>query len=195
MDAVRASEMEVTDDEDNRSRADSLDPWSRSNCLRHMVPDSHPGSVPMSWVAVCTVLVSSLVLTDGSRSVRMQTCKDLVKEAKVQSVAPEEILGIAWHESRFRPDAVSRQGAIGPLQILPKYFCPNADPKGCDTIKEGVKAWKRYRSKYQEEGVSKALCHYNGGRLCGKRAAQYAVKVISKMEEILRLKENNGDSH
>ena len=43
--------------------------------------------------------------------------------------------------------------------------------------------------------MSKALCHYNGGRLCGKRAAQYAVKVISKMEEILRLKENNGDSH
>lgn len=43
----------------------------------------------------------------------------LAEAAAEFDVATELVLALAWHESRWRPDAVSPAGAVGVLQVMP----------------------------------------------------------------------------
>lgn len=43
----------------------------------------------------------------------------LVDAARAADVEPPLVLALAWHESRWRPDAVSVAGAMGVMQVMP----------------------------------------------------------------------------
>ena len=75
------------------------------------------------------------------------------------------ILATAYNESRFRRDARGAQGEIGPVQIKPKWWCPNGDATRCDPLHYGIRALaKLYLSKrYGNRDWHMALGMYNGG--------------------------------
>ena len=107
---------------------------------------------------------------------RMESCMRVLDEAEKASVSPILAASVAWHESKFNKDAVSKAGARGALQVLPKYWCPDGKLKGCDLTKEGIRALKVYLDKYTVE--KEALCHYNSGNKCNKKSRYYAKRVI-----------------
>ena len=107
---------------------------------------------------------------------RISVCVSVMEEADRQGVPPNLSAAVAWHESKFNADAVSKAGAVGPLQILPRYWCPLKKLKDCDLVVEGVSALKVYIEKY--DNYKKALCHYNSGNKCSNRSKTYARRVL-----------------
>lgn len=106
----------------------------------------------------CTLLFHLFIsITGGYASdedVRVMTCEAVYEEAELQGLDPIIAVSVAWMESRWVPDAHNRKsGAIGPLQMLPKYWCPDRHGewhvngehvKTCNTVRWGVNALRYY---------------------------------------------------
>ena len=142
-------------------------------------------------VTYCAVLLSRLAPEKTTRSyvrvtskkyeARMSTCLAIAGEAEYHEVDVIFSLAIAWEESKFKEVIESHAGAVGPLQVLPKYWCPNGKRKGCDLVEAGILAMKKLLAKYPE---AEAACHYNGGNICGRGAKAYAKRVLITKERL-----------
>lgn len=107
---------------------------------------------------LCKILFPLFISITGgvtiSDTTRIDTCQAVSDEATAQGVDPRLAVAIAWAESRWFPDVINkRSGARGPMQILPRYWCPSADGvwriheygvRECDFIEGGVRALKYY---------------------------------------------------
>ena len=92
------------------------------------------------------------------------------------------LLAIAKKESRYTPSAVSPHGAVGIMQVMPKYHrdkLKNSDPKGIYT---NMIVGARIYEKCTELSVSKiqALQCYNGS----KKTNTYANGVLAFEREL-----------
>ena len=130
----------------------------------------------MIFLYACALLLTQETISQKLLNERVLVCVDLAAKAIDESLDPSLMISIAWVESRFDPKAISRAGAIGVLQILPRYFCPNRSRRGCDTIKAGFKAWRAWRQRSPSDVV--ALCRYNAGNRCTRQGKRYARTVI-----------------
>ena len=96
----------------------------------------------------------------GSRA--MKICVKVAQRAVEAKIDPLEIISISFNETRHR-DLVSKAGARGPLQALPRYWSRQGDR---DHIDAGIRAWTYYRAR--SEDIRTAAGKYNGG---GQRSA------------------------
>ena len=87
-------------------------------------------------------------------------------------------IALAYTESRFNPEARSARGAVGPLQVLPRYHCPSRSSEDCDLLAAGLSALRRYRTKYGD--WASALCHWNSGNECYRRSRLFARIVLGR---------------
>jgi len=113
---------------------------------------------------------------------RVEVCLEIAETADEMGVDPSLAVAVGWVESKFYGKAKSKIGALGPLQVLPQYHCPNKTAKGCELIRAGVGALNKYVRKYKNtkkvhNGVKDALCHYSSGNKCTKQGRRYAAKV------------------
>lgn len=93
------------------------------------------------------------------------TCLMVAKEAEEWGEEEAVLVALAWAESRFTWDRVSRKGAVGPLQILPKWStCLRETGGGCSLITAGVEAFVERKRQVQDDML--AVCHYNSGNVC-----------------------------
>ena len=111
---------------------------------------------------------------------RFNTCLDVAQLADNMGLDPMLAVSTALTESRFNKRVVSSAGAVGPLQILPKYFCAKGYEDDCDFLHAGIAALMRFLLKYGNE--HDALCHYNAGNKCGKQAHRYARRIIKRRD-------------
>ena len=116
---------------------------------------------------------------------RMATCERVVEVAKIWELDPVLLVSIAWHESRMNNAAVSRSGAVGALQILPKWWCGS---QACDYIYNGGRAFKRWlkRARSKRKKLFWALAYYNGGNRPKTRSFRYAKRVLSTARRLER---------
>jgi len=105
---------------------------------------------------------------------RQPTCELVVEAALEFKIDPALLVAVAWHESRMNNSAVSRAGARGALQILPRWWCGS---QRCDLIYNGARAFHRWR-KRAKGNTLQALAMYNGGNKPGARSRRYAVAVM-----------------
>jgi hypothetical protein len=113
----------------------------------------------------------------GPAPVARATCEHVAASAVAWGVPPELAVALAWHESRLSPGAVSRAGAVGPLQVMPRLGRRAVEPAGA-----GVEELARLLGRHR---VGRALCHYNAGLVCSPRALRWARAVV-RMAERLR---------
>ena len=118
---------------------------------------------------------------------RMDTCLNIASLAKEWMVEETFAISIAWVESKFSEKVVSSAGAVGPMQVLPKYWCPNGKQKGCDLTIAGIRALDRLVSKY--DTLAAAACHYNSGLKCNKHSRRYATRVLVIKQRLDTLRE------
>ena len=116
---------------------------------------------------------------------RMATCERVVEVAEIWELDPVLLVSIAWHESRMNNAAVSHAGAVGALQILPKWWC---GPQACDHIYVGGRAFKRWlkRARKKKKKLYWALAMYNGGNRPGSRSFRYAERVLNTAKRLKR---------
>ena len=76
----------------------------------------------------------------GSYEMRFGTCVAIVEEAEGMNVPPALAVSVAMSESKLNPEAVSSAGALGPLQVIPRYNKPPKNWKDEDPflIRHGV---------------------------------------------------------
>lgn len=127
---------------------------------------------------LCTTLFFLFIsITGGTTSgkdTRVRTCQLLHREAVRQDVDPAVAVSVAWLESRWVSRAHNRKsGARGPLQILPKYWCPDARGRWratgshtatCDFTRWGVHALRYYLNKHEDERRAFAEFGYTSTR-------------------------------
>jgi hypothetical protein len=109
-------------------------------------------------------------------------CEKVADKAVDADVDPLMALAVAVEETRLR-DVTSPAGAKGPLQVLPKYWCPKlVKGQTCDYIEAGLGALHYY----MEKGASErdALRMYAGK---GRRAREYAERVLRRYNTLVAL--------
>lgn len=102
---------------------------------------------------------------------RIEVCETIIEETERQGINSTLAIAVAFEESRLMEGIKSSKGAIGPMQILPKYWCDH--DKKCDPIEAGVRALKYYINT--SEDYRQALRKYAGA---GVRARKYSARVI-----------------
>tara|TARA_Y100000310_G_scaffold181098_1_gene181031 strand:- start:4900 stop:5319 length:420 start_codon:yes stop_codon:yes gene_type:complete len=117
----------------------------------------------------------SMINGDAHKKERINTCTQVGQAALESGESPALLIAMAWHESRFR-DVKSGKGALGPLQVIPGYWCPSGESEDCDLIQAGVTALQAYKEQYSD--LEEVLCHYNAGNVCYSSSYTYAKKII-----------------
>ena len=115
----------------------------------------------------------------------MSVCLEVASAAHYSAVPPEIAVALAFTESRMDRDAVSSRGARGPLQVLPRYYCPRGRVKGCDLVPVGIDALERNLLRYGGDPVDwhATLCHWNSGHTCYRRSRLFATIVLDRADE------------
>lgn len=136
---------------------------------------------PAMISALC--LLATAPLPDRMVDERMPVCLEVAtRAAEAPDLDVYLVTAVAWEESKFHPDKESKAGARGPLQAIPKYFCPDGKLEGCDLTLAGFTAMRRFRARFADDW----LCHYNQGNAdCGRKARKYARRV-TRLSESLR---------
>lgn len=139
---------------------------------------------------ICLVAIAGLFDTDDSASYRrhlagliperLAVCSEVVHAAESRGLDVAVAVSVAFEESRFRPNAVSDAGAVGPLQVLPQYHCPADYP--CDPTEAGVEVLIEYLRRHGD--LETAAAHYNGGNHPGPRSRSYAWRVVRLTERL-----------
>lgn len=93
----------------------------------------------------------------GPAPVARATCEHVTASAVAWGVPPELAVALAWHESGLSPVAVSRAGAVGALQVMPRVRRGAVDLTGA-----GVEELRRLLGRHS---AVRAVMHYNCG-LC-----------------------------
>ena len=140
----------------------------------------------------CALLVSRLAKrgsgptyvkkTERSYASRMKTCMEIAYAAEARNLGLTFVLSLAWEEAKFDSSAVSDAGAYGPLQVLPKYWCPKRRLRGCNLIEAGLDAIEMLSGKY--ETLYEVACHYNGGVRCNKYSKAYAMRILAMQQRL-----------
>ena len=109
---------------------------------------------------------------------RLETCYEVASVANGFDLDPLLLVSVAWHESRFNNAAVSRAGAVGALQIMPKIWCGS---QHCDYIYVGGRAYSRWRKRAERKYRRNSP---------GARSFKYAEAVL-KTYKLLKRRLNN----
>ena len=130
---------------------------------------------------LCAYLVAAWAVHPPP-AVAQAVCEEVAAAALVEDVPVELALAVAYTESRLNPGAESSAGALGPLQVIPWWHCPGRTRRGCDLIGTGIRALARYRARFGPWGA--ALCHWNSGNECFRRARIFARVVLGRADEL-----------
>lgn len=109
-------------------------------------------------------------LTDGEYAALVEACDE-------HGIDVSLMLGLIQVESNFRPDAVSKCGAYGYMQLLPKYHPADLSPE--ENIRYGVGFLASQFERYGN--LESGLDAYNKGHDTGDTS--YARKVMRAAEE------------
>lgn len=124
----------------------------------------------MTIVSICTLALATLAPTATTQ--QMSVCIQVLQASEQRGLPPSLVAALSWHESRFHDDRTSRVGAVGPLQVLPKYWCKTTP---CDHIEAGLDALQWYIKKTST--YLHAVCRYNAGT-CKKSSSPWSRKVM-----------------
>jgi soluble lytic murein transglycosylase-like protein len=138
---------------------------------------------------VCGGLFTQIRLDPTRASTQIQTCYDVANIAQQEGLDPILAVAVAFTESRLIPTAESSEGAVGAMQVIPKYCCPNRKKQGCDLIKAGVNTLQRLKTRHKQ--WDKTLCHYNNGNKCYPSGKGYARHVLAYQRKIAKNMGNN----
>ena len=149
---------------------------------------------------LCSMFVQSLLLDTGmsrgyemrlleSMPARVSVCEQVAHSANARGIEWELMVSLSFEESRYSSNAKSWAGAVGPMQVLPKYHCPGKKSEGCDLIKAGLDAWEKFSARVSKKDPLRTetiLCHYNAGNKCTKSGRRYARRILDRLWRMKR---------
>jgi len=112
---------------------------------------------------------------------RLEVCLNVAREARKQHAPVHLAISLSFHESRFHPVVESDKGAVGPLQAIPRYWCPDGKREGCDVVAAGIRALLAFLDRYEVDGLVQGIARYNYGIVgeCPQKSVTWAREVVS----------------
>lgn len=114
----------------------------------------------------------------------------VIRHSNENNIEPEALMALSWHETRWRNKLVSKAGACGIVQVIPKYTVPRVTCRELQDnnvgFKYGAIALRNWLD-YSNNKLSRAFCHYNSGNTCFKRARIYARHVKRSYRRLRKL--------
>ena len=146
----------------------------------------------MTGAELCLAITVALSMSQQQTKVACAQSEHIVKTSDKYQFDPLLFSALIFHESSFRPRAVSRAGACGLTQVLPRYSkhtCRELkNPR--TSITEGAKHLGYWLTRAKGT-VELALCGYNAGNRCftsvrffNKIKKKYSNKIIKTSEKI-----------
>ena len=132
----------------------------------------------MTALIVCLVLLNQRPVSDRAES--LQLCREIATQAESRGLRPALPVALAYHESRMKRHAVSRVGALGPLQVMPRYI--KCDGSQLCLISAGLDMLEYWAGRYPDQ--VETVAHYNGGNRPGKRSYRWARAVVALSKRI-----------
>tara|TARA_Y100000034_G_C6868093_1_gene395868 strand:+ start:587 stop:1108 length:522 start_codon:yes stop_codon:yes gene_type:complete len=124
----------------------------------------------------------------------------VVEEAKQNKIDPVTFVALIYIESRWNSKVVSKSGACGLTQVMPRWSTDRKKSFGerltCRqlfepevSIRRGAKIFAYWFHKYSKKRYRTALCGYNAGFRCKgespyPRGIAYAKKVLKYTKKI-----------
>lgn len=149
---------------------------------------------------VCLVALAEIVSAYGGHlppghDDKAAVCLEVGRAAEELELPVALAVSVALEESRFTRQLRSKAGAMGPLQIIPRYHCPDAmgahkpharagQLAGCDLIVDGLKALRWFWLEYGEGDWSKGLAHYNSGEKIYASSRAYAQRIMRRAHRL-----------
>lgn len=123
----------------------------------------------------CQAFMLNLGYTEKAVKYKLDVCVEVSQSASDHGLDQALAVSVAHVESAFSRSARSSAGAVGPMQVMPRFWCSGVP---CDHVEAGMRALKTYVSKH---GTDDGLCAYFSGSKCGasKSRARYRDKVLS----------------
>lgn len=116
---------------------------------------------------LCAVVVMTLGMSSSQNRLACENMPTIIEQAEKRSIDPILFTSLIFHESAFRPRAVSSAGACGLTQVLPKYSDYTCEqlkrPK--TAIEAGTVALQYWLTRAKGDW-ERALCGYNAGNVC-----------------------------
>jgi hypothetical protein len=133
-------------------------------------------------LATCLALLAQEPMPTNRLMKKFNSCARLLQQAETQGLRPIVVGSLAYHESRFSHRVVSKAGAKGILQVIPRYWCPARGK--CNYVQAGFKAWKTYLKRGTD--LRDSLCLYSTGRHCKKTKGgrRYAAQILKTLAAI-----------
>lgn len=136
----------------------------------------------MTATAVCLALFA-LRPPAAAHEDALATCVAVYEAAEAAGEDPVEVASQAGRESGWDAGAVSASRCRGPLQVVPRFWCPDGRSEDCDLIAAGLRARKAFREGLRRRGrpqsPAELLCVYLRGwkHPAGSRCA-YARTIL-----------------
>jgi soluble lytic murein transglycosylase-like protein len=93
-----------------------------------------------------------------------ETDSALRDAARAAQLSPDLVAAVAWRESNFRSDRISRAGAEGEMQLMPATARDvGVDPAKPDENLRGGAAYLRRLLNHYQGDLTRALAAYNAG--------------------------------
>ncbi len=93
-----------------------------------------------------------------------QSRPDMARAAQAVALSPELVSAVAWRESNYRTDRVSRAGAVGEMQLMPATArAMGVDPADAAQNLSGGAGYLRAMIRRYDGDLIRALAAYNAG--------------------------------
>jgi len=153
----------------------------------------------MELIMSLCLAISSLGISDSAKKTACDHMPYIVEQSKEAGFDPTLILSMMYVESRFKKNVVSRSGACGLMQLIPKWNKEKINGKlvrhSCEKIMEprrnirlGIVALKRWLKSIGS--LDRALCGYNAGNVCRKKIKYPSefryVKAVKRAQKRIR---------
>ena len=139
---------------------------------------------------LCIAVGLTLGLSSSHKALVCEVMPSVVEESEKRGLDPVVFSSLIFHESAFRPRAVSHAGACGLTQVLPQYSDYTCEqlkrPK--TSIKAGTVALQYWLARAKGD-IEKALCGYNAGNICINKPNSKTSRGVKRRysKSILRL--------
>lgn len=146
----------------------------------------------MTGVELCIIIKASLAwLSPYQEKIACNNAEYIIQQSEKREIDPLIVAAIIYTESAFSPQVVSKAGACGLTQVLPKYskYTCGQLKQPRVAIREGVRAlslwltWAEGAAGKRGETRSKidiALCGYNAGVRCIRRPKSRVTKKVMR---------------
>ena len=117
--------------------------------------------------AVFTAQGASPILRPGATAPRRGPAGhgfDMARAAQAAALSPDLVSAVAWRESNYRTDRVSRAGAVGEMQLMPATArALGVDPADAAQNLSGGAGYLRAMMRRYDGDLMRALAAYNAG--------------------------------